>query len=113
MPVLPSTVVQYSQVPSPKRGVPYFTAATIPRGLLNDHNTKAGTWGVIRLDHGKLEYTIQEPLPRIFVLEAPARGIIEPTVLHHVKALSDDLRFVVEFYREPGTGPVDEKREGL
>jgi len=27
--------------------------------------------------------------------------------------MSDDLEFVVEFWRVPGTGVVDEKREGL
>jgi tellurite resistance-related uncharacterized protein len=40
-------------------------------------------------------------------------GVIEPTKLHSVKALSDDVEFVVEFWRRPGTGVVDEKREGL
>jgi hypothetical protein len=27
--------------------------------------------------------------------------------------LTDDLKFVVEFWRVPGTGDVDEQREGL
>lgn len=109
MPKLPSDVVKYSQVP--KSGS--FTATTIPKGLLKDHTTKKGTWGIIRVDKGSLEYTIVDPAISVFELKAPDRGIIEPTRLHHVRALSDDLEFVVEFYRVPGTGPVDEKREGL
>jgi tellurite resistance-related uncharacterized protein len=114
MPQLPDNVVKYSQVPAANRSTPYFTATTIPSGLLKDHSTKAGTWGVIRVTRGVLEYTIPaEPTSRVFHIQAPDTGIIEPTVRHHVKALSGDLEFVVEFYRVPGTGPVDEKREGL
>ena len=110
MPILPKNVIKYSQVPA--KGS--FTADKIPRGLLKEHSTKKGTWGIIRVDKGSLEYQIHEPAPlRIFELNAPAKGVIEPTVLHQVKALSDNLEFVVEFYRMPGTGPVDEKREGL
>ncbi|KAL3902770.1 MAG: hypothetical protein SGILL_010703 [Bacillariaceae sp.] len=109
---LPEDVVQYSQVPAKGK---FFTADKIPRGLLKDHTTKAGTWGVIRVSEGKLEYTIQEPTQSIHEItpETKPGGIIEPQVKHRVKALTDDLKFVVEFYRKPGTGPVDEKREGL
>mmetsp|Transcript_32233 Transcript_32233/g.46979 ORF Transcript_32233/g.46979 Transcript_32233/m.46979 type:complete len:164 (+) Transcript_32233:91-582(+) len=110
MPTLPSNVVKYSQVPADSK--PPFTSTKIPRGLLKDHSTKEGTWGVIDVRKGTLEYTIMEPSVQVFELKAPTRaGIIQPTVLHHVKALTDDLEFVVEFYRLPGTGPVDEKRE--
>jgi tellurite resistance-related uncharacterized protein len=104
---LPKDVVQYSQVP--KQGS--FKAETIPKGLLKAHSTKKGTWGIIRVDCGSLEYQINEPTVRKFVLVAPAAGVIEPRVLHQVKPLSDDLQFVVEFYRLPNTGPVHEKRE--
>jgi tellurite resistance-related uncharacterized protein len=103
---LPHDVVQYSQVP--KQGC--FKAETIPKGLLKEHSTKKGTWGIIRVDHGSLEYQINQPTVRKFVLVAPVKGVIEPGILHQVKALSDDLEFVVEFYRLPNTGPVDEKR---
>jgi len=110
MPVLPDGVTKYSQVP--KLGQ-YFTADNIPKGLLKLHNTKAGTWGVIRVARGRLEYAVHEPHERVFELSPDFPGIIEPTMKHQVKALSDDLQFAVEFYRRPGTGPVDEKREGL
>jgi tellurite resistance-related uncharacterized protein len=111
MPVLPADVVKYSQVPA--KGS-HFTAKKIPSGLLKQHSTKQGTWGVIRVLTGKLSYQINEPIVREFVLtpDTPP-GIIEPKVLHQVKALTDDLGFVVEFLRLPDTGPVDEQREGL
>ena len=62
---------------------------------------------------GQVEYTIYEPKKSIHVLDEDNLGIIEPTMLHHVKALSEDVEFVVEFWRAPGSGIVDEKREGL
>ena len=114
MPVLPHNVVKYSQVPSEKRG--FFTAAKTPKGLLNKHNTKEGTWGVIRVHRGKLLYEINpdetQDKTRTFELTTDGPpGIIEPTKYHRVAPLTDDLEFYVEFYRLPGTGPVDEKRE--
>lgn len=109
---LPPDLVKYSQVP--KEGKPKFTANTIPKGLLKDHTTKAGTWGLICVSQGTLEYTILEPQRTVFRLTADTPpGVVVPQNLHHVKALTDDVEFVVEFYRLPGTGPVDEKREGL
>lgn len=112
MPQLPKDVVKYSQVP--KEGK-VFTATTIPRGLLKEHTTKKGTWGIISIKAGKLEYKItSDPTnPLTFELSPSYHGIIEPQRLHQVRALSDDVEFVVEFLRLPGTGPVDEKREGL
>lgn len=107
MPTLPSNVVKYSQVPKDK----VFTADKIPKGLLKQHSTKKGTWGIINVQKGALEYKILEPTEQVFELQAPTKGVIEPTVLHQVRALTQDLEFVVEFYRLPGTGPVDEKRE--
>lgn len=112
MPVLPQDVVQYSQVPGKGKK---FTATTIPKGLLKDHTTKAGTWGIINVSQGRLEYTITQDTSKelTFELNPDRSGIIEPQKLHHVSPLSDDVQFVVEFHRKPGTGPVDEKREGL
>ena len=114
---LPSEVVQYSQVPK-KEDPGVFTATSIPKGLLKNHSTKAGTWGVIRVRQGQLNYVItaaddQEKEEAAFVLDVAAPGIIEPLVLHQVAPLTDDVEFVVEFYRLPDTGPVDEQREGL
>lgn len=109
MPNLPSDVVKYTQVPKGK----VFTATTIPSGLLKQHNTKKGTWGIIRVSKGKLEYAIHEPKSSVHILDANHFGVIEPMMLHQVKPLSEDVEFVVEFWRVPGTGEVNEKREGL
>ena len=107
---LPKGVVKYSQVP---KGGRKFSKDTIPRGLLKEHTTKAGTWGVINVSQGRLRYQINEPRESVHIIDTATKGIIEPQVKHQVEALSDDLEFVVEFYRLPGTGPVAENREGL
>lgn len=108
---LPEDVVKYSQIPKGK----VFTATTIPKGLLKDHTTKVGTWGVINVFKGRLKYEITEDPAKIlaFELSADRKGIVEPQIHHHVSPLSNDVEFVVEFYRKPETGPIDEKREGL
>lgn len=54
MPVLPDDVVAYKQTPR-------FTQDTVPIGLLSDHTTKAGTWGVFNIRSGGLIYHIMEP----------------------------------------------------
>jgi len=121
MPQLPENVVKYSQVPKVGK---VFTATTIPKGLLNAHTTKKGTWGIINVQKGKLEYKICAVEVRgndssssnnglVFELYSHHYGIIEPQRLHQVRPLSDDVEFVVEFLRVPGTGPVDENRGGL
>lgn len=106
---LPSDLVKYGQVP----GKGSFTNCNIPRGLLKEHTTKAGTWGVIKVSSGKLRYQINEPSNSVHILDSENNGVIEPQVRHEVAPLTDMVEFVVEFYRLPGTGPVLEKREGL
>ena len=108
MPILPPGLVKYAQVPQKGN----FTSQKIPVGLLKDHSTKAGTWGVIRVHRGELQYSIQEPSESIHNLSSIRVGIIEPTKLHHVFPLTQVMEFVVEFHRLEGTGPVNEQREG-
>mmetsp|Transcript_11654 Transcript_11654/g.17943 ORF Transcript_11654/g.17943 Transcript_11654/m.17943 type:complete len:116 (+) Transcript_11654:1245-1592(+) len=115
MPIMPDGMVNYSTVPA---NADAFTATTIPKGLLKDHSTKKGTWGIIRVLQGKLEYVIEgresDPCLLLFALSPEVDvGIIEPERKHHVKALTEDVEFVVEFHRLPDTGPVEEEREGL
>lgn len=126
MPQLPPHVVKYSQVPGPAEvGKVVFTADTIPKGLLKEHSTKEGTWGIIKVLKGELEYVLEQPDSSnsnstttttseiTFQLTSNFHGVIQPKQLHHVRPLSPDVEFVVEFYRVPGTGPVNEQREGL
>mmetsp|Transcript_801 Transcript_801/g.1689 ORF Transcript_801/g.1689 Transcript_801/m.1689 type:complete len:173 (-) Transcript_801:215-733(-) len=129
MPILPLNAVKYSQVPkvdTTTGQTKVFTATTTPKGLLNRHNTKVGTWGVIKVLKGTLEYKIAPrgntmrreieeedddvAYPTQLILSPGKQGIIEPQRYHKVVP-GDDVEFIVEFHRLPGTGSVAEKRE--
>lgn len=82
---------------------PSFTAETVPAGLLKDHSTKEGVWGLIHVEHGSLRYFVTDPA-RIAAerLVTPESGpaIVEPAILHRVEPAAD-VRFHVEFLRAP------------
>ena len=85
-----------------------FTGETMPAALRNDHNTKAGTWGLIHVLNGSLRYDITDDRrhPQSVVLTADTPpGIVEPTILHHVEPIGE-VTFHVEFLREPDATTV-------
>ena len=53
IPKLPDDAVRYRQTP-------VFTETTIPAGLLGDHRTKEGVWGLIHVYEGKLAYRVKD-----------------------------------------------------
>ncbi|MGO3739775.1 MAG: DUF1971 domain-containing protein [Marinomonas foliarum] len=89
---LPKNVSAYKKTPE-------FSEETVPKGLLNDHNTKDGVWGKIVILEGELEYIIQEPKKESILLNSQKYGVVEPTIKHHIKPMGK-VRFYVEFYRE-------------
>lgn len=85
----------------PYRRTALFTEVTVPAGLLKDHTTKQGTWGVIHVSAGQLRYRITDPRrePSETLLSGNAApGIVEPTILHHVEPVGP-VQFCVEFHR--------------
>lgn len=91
MKTLPEAVTPYKRTPE-------FDQDSVPAGLLRDHQTKEGVWGKIVILEGKLEYTITEPEVEVIVLDTEHFGVVEPTVLHHIKPLGD-VKFYVEFHQ--------------
>lgn len=87
---MPENVVPYKRTPE-------FNEASVPAALLNAHQTKEGVWGKIVVIEGELEYTILEPQPQVYILDRDNFGVVEPTVLHHVKPLGP-MKFYVEFH---------------
>ena len=85
----------------PYKRTPTFTEATVPAGLLADHSTKEGTWGLIVVEHGKLRYAVTDPrrtpAERVLTPES-GPGIVEPTIVHRVEPIGQ-VRFHVEFLR--------------
>lgn len=84
------------------RRTPEFTEDSVPAGLLKDHQTKDGVWGVIHVLSGSLGYVIPSTGER-HELEPGRDGIVEPTVPHHV-AVTGPVRFFVEFWRAAPPG---------
>lgn len=91
MKIIPEGLVPYKKTPE-------FTEDSVPAGLLKNHQTKEGVWGQIVILEGVLEYTIIEPTIETVELTEQRFGVVEPTVLHHVKPIGS-VRFYVEFYR--------------
>lgn len=87
---LPDSVTAYKRTP-------IFSEISIPRGLLNEHRTKAGVWGQIVVVSGELLYRILEPVKQEERLSNAQIGVVAPQQLHQVEALGD-VRFYVEFY---------------
>ena len=90
---LPPGLVAYKRTPE-------FTTDTVPAGLLRQHNTKAGVWGLIVVVEGLLDYRILEPVIEEICLSPTLPGVVEPEVPHEV-APRPGVRFYVEFHRRP------------
>ena len=89
---LPPDVVAYKRTPT-------FTEQTVPKGLLADHQTKAGTWGLINVESGSLIYAITEPgAERSEQVTQGQQAVVVPQQKHHVTC-AEPVTFFVEFYR--------------
>lgn len=86
---LPDDVKEYKRTPT-------FTENSIPKGLLSSHTTKAGTWGKIVIEEGKLLYRILEPEIEEIILTPEKFGVVEPQVRHEVEPVGP-VTFHVEF----------------
>ncbi len=91
MKALPEDVTAYKKTPE-------FDELSVPKGLLNAHQTKEGVWGKIVILEGQLQYTIDAPEIEVVVLTENIYGVVEPEIFHKVKPLGK-VRFYVEFYR--------------
>ena len=93
-PAIPAHVQPYKRTPT-------FTEATIPDGLLRDHSTKAGVWGLIHVESGTLRYHVTDdrrPASEQHLTPAGPAGVVEPTILHRVEPVGA-VRFHVQFLR--------------
>lgn len=76
---------------------PVFTEKTVPKGLLNDHNTKSGIWGQIHVESGQLNYVVPSK-NQSHVLEPGIIGTVMPDERHHIEPVGS-VQFFVEFWR--------------
>lgn len=91
---------------APYKRTATFTESTVPAGLLEDHSTKDGVWGLIHVEEGKLRYLVTDSR-RVstdqVLTPQTAPGLIEPTILHRVEPIGT-VTFHVEFLRDPRQG---------
>ena len=88
----------------PYRSTAVFTQDTVPAGLLADHRTKDGVWGLIHVLSGQLLYAVTDPRrtasERLLTPDAEP-GVVEPAILHRIEP-NGDVQFLVEFWRPAG-----------
>lgn len=83
---------------APYAASPIFDDQTLPDALRNDHRTKTGTWGLLRVLEGEVRLIFTEPYAEQRVKpETPA--IIPPQATHYVVPVGA-MRMQVEFFRE-------------
>jgi len=77
---------------------PSFSRDGVPRGLLKEHSTKPGTWGLLTVEEGEIMYVITERGSEEEVLVTPGNpGVIEPETKHHVRIIGHVL-FHIQFF---------------
>ena len=82
----------------PYASSPVFDEQTLPDSLRNDHRTKPGAWGLLRVLEGKVRLIFLDP-PSERLVTPTSPSVIPPQATHHVVVLGP-MRMQVEFYRE-------------
>ena len=85
--------------PTPYKTTPIFDETSLPQALRNDHSTKAGVWGLLRVLEGEVRLVFHDPRREVHVIPDHP-GPIPQEAVHHVEVLGP-MRMQVEFYREP------------
>ena len=74
-----------------------FDENSLPDSLRNEHHTKDGTWGLLRVLEGEVRLVfLDPPSVRLVTVDDPAP--IPPQSPHFVK-LAGPMKMQVEFYR--------------
>lgn len=98
----------------PYKRTPTFTEDTVPAGLLAEHSTKDGVWGLIHIEEGKLRYVVTDPRrasTEAMLTPECEPGIVEPTILHRVEPVGV-VQFHVQFLRSADATPFADKDKG-
>jgi tellurite resistance-related uncharacterized protein len=87
---------------SPYGSSPIFDEHSLADSLRNNHSTKDGTWGLLRVLEGEVRLVfLDPPSENIVTVDAPAP--IPPQSPHFVK-LVGPMTMQVEFYRQHPLG---------
>lgn len=80
----------------PYRSTAVFDEQSLPAALRRAHRTKAGTWGIIRVLAGKVQYRVLDPLSEA-ILDPEHPGLVRPEQPHLVTPLGA-IQMRVDFY---------------
>lgn len=88
-------------LPEPYRTTRIFDHETVPPALLSQHQTKDGSWSVVRIIEGQIVLHSEGTDGSPAVLDRGHPGFIEPRQPHHLE-LQGPVRFQIEFFdRDP------------
>lgn len=88
-------------MPEPYAKSSVFDETSLPDALRNDHRTKAGSWGLLRVLEGEVRLVFIDP-PSEHHVTPGHPAVIPPQAIHHVVPLGP-MTMRVEFYRERPT----------
>jgi tellurite resistance-related uncharacterized protein len=85
-------------VSAPYRTTKVFDAVTLPRAITEEHRTKAGVWGIVRVLEGALTYRVLSPPSETRI--SPTRpGRVLPEQPHRLEPdPGASFRLQIEFY---------------
>lgn len=63
---------------------PRFTQDTLPDAIANNHQLKAGRWGVLNLHAGRVWF-VDLDHHQEHLLQAPTQWVIEPELVHKLR----------------------------
>lgn len=74
-----------------------FDETSAPAALQSEHTTKAGTWALLEVLSGAIDYVVPSR-DHVLPVGAGEAAAIEPELVHHIR-LNGPVRFRVGFYR--------------
>jgi tellurite resistance-related uncharacterized protein len=84
---------------APYKRTATFTRESVPAALLRRHDTKAGTWAVLHVVLGQLEYFELTETGETRLLLGSGEQVAVPAQREHRVAMSEGAAFFLEFWR--------------
>lgn len=83
---------------APYKTTPVFDEESLPVAIRNEHRTKAGTWGLLRVLEGHVTLVFIDPHREVDVV--PGRPAPIPPQATHFVRTNGPMQLQIEFYGE-------------
>jgi tellurite resistance-related uncharacterized protein len=91
---------QEAAMAAPYKTTPVFDQDSLPEAIRNEHRTKEGVWGLLRVLAGEVQLVFTDPPRTVTVTVTPDNPApIPPQETHHVE-VGGPMQMQVEFYRD-------------